>query len=368
MKAALAAALIAFAPLIATAQPAAPASDLDRGTQLRREDRPAQAIPYLEAATRSHPQDADAWLELGLAYAGSERLDEAQAALDRAAGLAPAYADVQIARARVAYFRSDPAEARRRLASVLAQHPDNAEAKALDRQIAAALAAGVAPWRVDLAYTHGHLSRGLPSAEVVNLSLVHRFSGGRFAGANFDRTRQFGQTDTYGEVVAGARRGYLAAGGAPDAHFRPRWAVRGGLYADAMRPAGWTVQPLIDVGWSRYPVGDVRSITPGLDLARGEALALRARWINVIDEHDRRRAGQAEAGDWRPAKAGPLGVTAALANAPESSDGATQRVKSLSGGVILDLGARTTVRLIANRESRPAYRRHDLTVSVTRGF
>jgi YaiO family outer membrane protein len=358
----IAAALLATIPALAMAQPT---SSLEQGEQLRREGRPAQAIPLLEAATRENPQDADAWLNLGLAYAVTDRLDEAEAALDRAHALAPDYADVQIARARAAYFRSNPDEASRRLAPVLAAHPDNAEAQDLARQIAAARASGVAPWRLDLAYTHGSLSDGLPDAYTAFVSLTHRFAGGRAVGLSLDNTRQFGDTDTYGEVTFANRRAYLAIGGAVGADFRPEWAVRGGVYADPATWGDWKAQFLVDGGWARYATGDVRTLTPGLDLSSDRVNA-RLRWINVLDEADDYRTGYSVQGDWRAAER--FSLFAGWADAPASSEGRTVRVKTFSGGVAVDANPNTTVRLGFAHAMRRTYDRDDVTLSVTRRF
>jgi len=359
----IAAALLAAIPSLALAQPLAP---LERGEQLRREGRPNEAIPLLESATRENPQDADAWLNLGLAYAATRRLDEAGAALDRAQALAPDYADVQIARARVAYFRSDVQEASRRLAPILAAHPGNAEAQELARQIALAQGARAAPWRLDLAYTHGSLSDDLPDAYTGFVSLAHRFAGGRTVGLSLENTRQFGETDTYAELTVAAQRAYLALGGAPDADFRPEFAIRGGAYADPLAWGGWKAQFLVDAGWARYAAGHVRTLTPGLDLSDEDRFNARLRWINVVDETDAYRTGYSLHGDWRAADR--LSLFTGWADAPESSEGRTVRVKTLSGGVALDVDPITTFRLGVAHAMRSAYDRDDVTLSVTRRF
>lgn len=364
MKFAVVAALLAALPAAAMAQAS---SDLERGVQLRREGHADQAVLTLQAATRAHPEDADAWLNLGLAYADTNHLTEAEAALDRAQILSPNYLDVQIARARVAYFRQDPAEAQRRLATVLAAQPDNAEAQALSRQLAAARAAGVAPWRVDLTYTHGRLGKGLPDSQETTAAVTRRFGNGLVVGGALDRVRQFGRSDTYQELTLANRRAYVAVGGTSNAHFRPQWAVRGGVYGDPLTWGGWTVQPLVDAGWSRYPLGDVRSVTPGLDVAHGQTLLVGLRWINVVDEADKYLGGYSLRGQWRPAGS-PIALEGGWSDAPESNEGATVRVKTSSVGLAWDLTPDFTLRLTGNHQARRAYDRDDVTFGVTRRF
>lgn len=359
--------MLPFLLAAAAAAPAAAATDdFTRGRELRLSGRPAEAAAYLERAAQAHPNDADIWLNLGLARAAAGAFDAADQALARAAALAPDYVDVDVARARVAFFRGDLAEARRRLAPAEQRAPDNPEVRALAAQLAAAKAQ-TAPWRVDANYANAWLSKGLPGATDATAALSRRLAGGTVLGGSVERVRQFGQTDTYLELQAARSFGYLAVGGTPNATFRPRWAVRGGLTARP-RPigAGWSVQLALDLGWARYPVGDVRAINPSLTLARGERLSLQGRWINVVDETNRYRSGYAVRGVWRVA--GPLKLDAGWSEAPESDVGVTVNVRAATAGVALDVAGATTLRLGFTHEIRPAYDRDELAVGLTRRF
>ncbi len=367
--------VVCAAPAIA--QPAPSAADpFARGVELRHAGRAAEAIPLLEAASRGpRAADADIWLNLGLAYAGVRRFDAAARALDEAQRLAPSYADVTLARARVAFWRGDLAETDRRLAPLLAAEPANPEARALADQVAAArrtpaVRAGAdataARWRLDLGATYGDRSNGLSSTRIGQAALS-RTEGGLTLGGSVEHARQFGQSDTYLEGIVAGRRGYVAVGGTPNADFRPEWAVRAGLASDARSiGGGWAASVAIDGGHARYVTGGVWSLHPSLTVARGEQLTLTARWINVIDETDEYRSGYALGAGWRPAPR--LLLSARWSDAPESSEGVTQRVKAASLGAAFDVSDDLTLRLDGVHEDRRAYDQDLVSVGVTRRF
>lgn len=355
------------APARGTAVASSPPSGdaLAQARVLRRAGRPAEAIPLLARAVAAAPDDADAWLELGLAESATGRFTEAAAALDRAAALAPNYPDVQLARARLAFYAGDLAEAGRRVAAILAARPGDAEAAGLAAQIAAARAAAPA-WRLDAGYAPGFLSGGLPDAYVADLALTRAFQDHRSLGVATQAAHQFGRTDVYVEAVGAGRAGYLALGGTPGAHFRPRLALRGGWYGPVWPAGSWRLQPLAEAGWARYVTGDVRSLAMGAEAGLRDRWLLSGRLIGVRDERGRNQAGYSLRGQWRAA--GPLSLIAGWADAPESSEGFTTRVKTVTAGAALDLGARATVRLVAAHEMRPAYDRDNLALSMTRKF
>ncbi len=370
MRHLIVAAVLAASALPALAQPAA-ADPFTTGAELRRSGRAAEAIPLLETASRTQASDADVWLNLGLAYAAVGRFDDADRALAEAQRLAPTYADVAVARARVAFYRGEYDEADRRLAPALAAQPANADALALQAQVAAARRAPPdtdpdARWRLDVGATYGDRTRGLASTEIGNLALS-RTKDGLTVGGAIEHARQFGLTDTYLEGLVATRRGYVAIGGTPDAAFRPEIAVRAGLASDA-RPAmgGWTGVVGVDGGWARYALGDVWNLQPWLTLARGEALSITGRWINVIDEADEHRMGYAVRGAWRPVAR--LQLSAGWSNAPESSEGVTVRVKATSLGLAYDVSDDLTLRLDGVREDRAAYDQDLVSFGVTRRF
>lgn len=361
---ALAVALAAL-PTLASAQ-GSPGDDLSRGIELRRAGRPAEAIPLLQAATQAHSEDADAWLNLGLAYSATGRLSESEQALQRAERLAPSYPDVQLGLARLAYFRGDYGDAERRLASVLERAPDSVEARELSARVAQARRNAGLPWRLDATATYGELSKGLKPTRIGALSASRQLGDGKAIAGALEHVEQFRRRDTYLEAAISRRGAYLALGGTPDAEFRPEWSVRGGLSTPAPRFGAWAGDLAIDAGWARYPTGDVRSFHPSLTVRRREALSLTARWINVLDENDDYRTGYALRA---VASAAPrLRFSAAWSAAPESGEGRTVRVKAVGLGAAFDFERATTLRADGVHEMRPAYDRDLVSLGLTRRF
>ncbi|HEY8618312.1 YaiO family outer membrane beta-barrel protein [Phenylobacterium sp.] len=362
MKTVLAAALFAAVPAVLCAQPA---DDGARGRELRLAGRPAEAIPLLEAAAQASPADADVWLDLGLAYAAVQRYADAERALAQARRLAPEYMDVQLAQARLAYWRGDVAEAERRLQPILAAG-EHDEARELAAQLAAARQAQPYAWRVDLSGARSNLSAGLSDWSRAAVAVTRRLSDTRSVGAYVEHAQQFGFEDTYGEATFGFRRGYVSLGGSADADFRPEWQVRGGVYGTPHAiGAGWTATLSLDASWARYWSGDVRYVQPAVTLVHGQSW-IYARWINSFDEREDYRSGYSVYGSW--AATPKLRLSAGWAAAPESNQGVTVDVRALSGGVAVDLDSATTVRLDTVHEMRDAYDRTELSVGLTRRF
>ncbi|MCR5879722.1 YaiO family outer membrane beta-barrel protein [Phenylobacterium sp. J367] len=364
MKAVLAASLLAAVPMVALAQPA---DDFARGRELRLAGRPAEAIPHLEAASRASAADADIWLNLGLAYMAAQRHPDAERALAEARRLAPDYADVQVAQARLAYYQGDLGQAQSRLAPLLAGGGPNDEASALAAQIAQARAAAPAAWRLDMSFARSDLSAsGLEDWLRGSIGVSRRLGDEATVTGYLEQSRQFGLEDTYLEATVAGRRGYVAFGGAVDADFRPEWQVRAGVYGPSRSVGnGWNATLSVDGSWAQYFSGDVRSVQPAVTVAKGDSYVL-VRWINTLDERDDYRSGYSLYGVF--AATPRLRVSGGFADAPESNQGFTADVRSVSTGVAIDLDAATTVRLDGVYEMRRAYDRTEFAVGVTRRF
>jgi len=335
----------------------------------RRAGHTTEAVAAFERLARERPADADIWLNLGLSYGAAGRFADAERALERALALAPDYEDARLAHARMAFFRGDPAAARTRLVPLLARNPSHAEAAALRAQLDAAARPALA-WRVDLAYGRSRLTRGLPDWKAASVAISRRFDRTAVA-ADVEHTRRFGRGDTYFEALGSRSFGrtgdaYVAVGGAPNADHRAKAAIRAGLSNEVVAAGPWRVRLGADAAWSRFPVGDVRGVQPHLSVSHGDKLTLSVRGVGVVDERDEFRAGyvlRAEA-----ALAGRLRVSAGWADAPESSDGVTVKVRAVSGGGALDLDERTSLRLDVTHEMRDAYDRDEIAVGLTRRF
>ena len=103
------------------------------------------AIKTLGEAAKIEPDNADVQVELGLAYAATKRFGEAKNAFSSALKIAPAYDDAQLGLARTQFWNGETEAAGATLAPLLKKSADNAEAKELSDQIAAARKEASAP-------------------------------------------------------------------------------------------------------------------------------------------------------------------------------------------------------------------------------
>ncbi|KSB89083.1 hypothetical protein AS593_04090 [Caulobacter vibrioides] len=339
--------------------------------QARQAGRTAEAIAAFDLLARQRPKDPDVWLNLGLSRMAAQRYTEADRAFETTLSLAPGYRDARIAYARSALFAGRPDLARRRLAPLLATAPDDAEAKALDQQIAATLAMpGEPTWRLDVAYARSELTQDLGHWSSTTLALSRRIDPDTTLGGSIEHTERFGVSDTYGEVLA-ARRfgprldGFIAVGGAPDADYRPELSIRAGGSAGLRTTGAWRARLGLDAVWSRYAVGEVKSLQPYLTLAAGP-VSLTGRSINTEDERGKHQSGYTVNGEWSATER--LRLRLGYADAPESADGNTVPVEAVSGGIAYDLTPRWTVQVVGAHEKRTAYDRDEVGVTVTRRF
>jgi YaiO family outer membrane protein len=339
--------------------------------EMRVAGRNAEAIAALERLARTSPADADVWLNLGLAYLADHRYSAADGALETALRLAPDYQDARVAYARSAYFSGKPALAQARLDPVLVGGGgDDEEARALNAQIQAASVRKPAAWRLDLAYARSELSNGLGYWSATSISLGRR-QGRDTVVASVDRTSRFDREDVYVEALGARafgrdRDAWIALGGAPDADYRPKVALRGGGSARVGLKGATTTRIGLDGAWARYGVGDVRGLQPYVTWTLADRATLTARAYMTLDERDDLRAGYAFRADWSVRR--DLRLSAGWADAPESSDGRTVKVRAASVGAAVDLGPALTVQLGYTRETRQAYDRDEVALALTKRF
>lgn len=115
---------LAFAIFLIGAQ--AHAQDAAQAQQLLRQGQAAQAVQVYSRLIQASPGDADLWLGRGLAHARQAQWKEASENLEKAAELAPDYADVWAALADVYRWSNQPAaaaQAHERLARLRPQTP-----------------------------------------------------------------------------------------------------------------------------------------------------------------------------------------------------------------------------------------------------
>lgn len=97
-----------------------------------------EAIDRLRRASGLEPDNADIAVELGLAYAATRKFDAARDAFGKALKIVPNYDDAELGLARARFWNGEVDAADAALKPLLQRSPDNAEAKALADQIAAA--------------------------------------------------------------------------------------------------------------------------------------------------------------------------------------------------------------------------------------
>jgi YaiO family outer membrane protein len=376
----------------------------EEGRAARRAGRLEQALEKLREAARQSPDDTDVQVELGLALTAANRFSEAESALRHALKLAPAYHDARLGLARLAYFGKRFESARDEAKKVVAARPDDKEARTLLEQIERAIRARSAPRR---AKPHAAMERDArtPHAEQQQAELplrlwrfdadgsVSKLTGGRqdwrevagrisylvrpdttVAGA-VEIARRNGVTDAYLEGRVDHRltpdvSAYLLAGGTPEAHFRPVFALAGGVAARLYRHSGVLAASVLTIEgkYSEYVVGPVRMVAPGIEqyLFDGKAW-ITAKWINTTDERGRYLQGYLVRGD--VLLRDDLRVFAGYADAPETSEGATVASRSLFGGISHDLTSDVTLRVSLAYERRPnLFDRRTVSIGATHRF
>jgi YaiO family outer membrane protein len=335
--------------------------DYQAGVAARHAGDPDEALRRLGRAAEAAPANADVQLQLGLAYLALDRLDEAEAAFERALALAPDYGDARLGLARVAQRRGDPATA---LAELDQLGPDHLEANQLRRQLAAAAAAAPWRWRVDLDGSYSDVDR-LADWQTATLAVQHRPEANTTIAVVADAARRFDRTDVYLEArvdhrFAPGANAYVLLGGTPDAHYRPiRQFGAGGVVRVHGGPYATVLQ--LDLAQADYPTGHVRTVTPGIEQYVNGNAWVTVQWINIWDRF-RHGSGWLVRGDVMPNDR--LRLFAGAANAPDLDAGFAIDTSSLFGGVSLDVG-RVSLRLsLAHDDPRGPADRDTIALGV----
>lgn len=307
--------LAALAALAALALPSAAfaqqPSAYEQGVAARLDGRPAEAAALLRAWLAEHPGDADARLQLAYAELALGRLDEAEAGFRAVLAAAPDYADARAGLGQVAARRASPVPGQRAELTVEGALSD-LEGAASDWHEAGLrlrLPVGAAT-SVEAAGTY-YRRFGLDDVELAG-SVVHR------AGE-----------DLWLRAEAGAT---------PDADFRPKWSVGGGL--DWRLRGGEAASVLtLDVRHQDFPAQHVTTLSPGVvQYVAGGRAWLTARAFGVIPEDGDLQVGWLLRGDVAPADR--YRLFAGIADGPDTDLGVVTDVTSLFGGFEVPLGDR----------------------------
>lgn len=322
-----------------------------------------KAAELLEPVVRDNPRDADAWLQLGFAYAAGGDEAAARAAFERTLELAPDYDDAKLGLAQLAYRSGDLATARLWIGRIGSERWSDPEVAELRERLAKA-AEPDGDTRFGVFSAHSTLTEGLPDWREVGAWASLR-EGRRSVGASIEAAERFERTDVYAELryaEAGRRALWSAAAGVtPDADFRPRAALR--LEVSTLEDAPWLLSGAVTL--ARYNVGQVNKA----DVRAGRTfgpLRLTALGVVVNDENGETHTGYGVGAMWRLYDR--LSLSASWSDAPETADGVTRDVRSTALSLAVEINEDIRFSLGALHEDRDAYDRDELSVSLTRTF
>jgi len=353
-------------------QAQSPPTDLyEKAVQDRLAGRLDDAVMELRQYLVVAPKDADAWLNLGLAYSAKHEYATAEDTFLRGLAIAPDYADLRIAYARIAYFQGRRNEARQRLEPVLTGSVNTEAQELLSNIDAADRAADGSRWRFDMATIYSSLSQHLPAWSELDFALGRRLDDLTVISLGVEQTRRFNADNTYfhGEVSRAFDDVNLLIGygGSPNAIYRARHFLRVAFTAPPLALTdSWKIIGEVDGSWARYPLGEVNSLQPLMTFTSGDDFSFSIRYLYTINELGRALSGFAMHGEaaiapsWR--------LNAGYANAPDSSIGTTVEVRTVSLGLSWDVTDSTTLRFTAAQEAGRPYSRTDVALSLARRF
>ena len=310
----------------------------------------AQAIRLLEQADADHPDDPEVLRLLGSAYAFDRRYPEAIARLRRASMLAPDDMDIRAALARAYLWSGDRSAAQRELAGIEDRSPGNTEAAAIREQLEkddSSVEEAGRRWGFAVAQSFSHVNfANRPSRTWADTSFAFFGNVGRTTAVSFgvEREDRRTATDTRFEArldqqFGSGLRGYVAVAATPNANFREKWGVTGGVEADVASFATL----LADVRHAEYQDASVTVFQPGMRVAvRKLGVNATIRMINLWDEEGTHRSGVSGRLD----KAFSSGATlfAGAATYPDTEAGITRQVHSLFAGGTVPLTQKASVR------------------------
>tara|TARA_B100000678_G_scaffold62838_1_gene51054 strand:+ start:3148 stop:4272 length:1125 start_codon:yes stop_codon:yes gene_type:complete len=340
---------------------------LARATEARLSGEFETAIELLQSETTQAPENADAWLQLGLSLMAVQKYGEAREALNRTLRIAPDYRDAEIALARLDWFEGKDEQALRRLSAM----PSSPEADMLKQRIEEAQREPQAHrMRLNLGIGRSELSNGLPSWSEIAVGLGYQTSPASSISFAADYAERFDLSDIYLEARAAGRlnerlAGFVAIGGAPDAIFRPELSLTTGadFYPSVSRG------PLADTVFSGearyadYPAGPVQSAKAGFLKRLGDSdLSLGATGIFLSDENGESRSGYSLRADYAFDETRTLRLD--YTDAPETSDGVTLDVKSYGVAWRQTLSPALTLQINVFHETRRVYDRTGVFIST----
>jgi YaiO family outer membrane protein len=328
----------------------------------------SNALADLEALLANQPDDVDARLQLGFALRAAGRTADAEAAFREVLRRAPDYKDARVALAGILWARGDVAGARATLGADIIATPGDPETRALVAKLAEPKPAPL--WRVDETLLYSQLSRDLPDWWENDLSLSRKVDAQSAVTATVQTLSRFDISETYleGAYDHGWSGGEwsLAVGGSIDPTFRPKVAVRGDALFNLAPQSPWTLA--IDASFARYVVGDVETVTVGLDrLFDGDRGKISARFIGTHDETGADLPGFSTGASWRFTQR--FDASASYVDSAETDTGRTMRTRSVGVAGNYSLTDRATLHAsVTNEALEHAYDRVEFALGATAKF
>jgi YaiO family outer membrane protein len=340
--------LLLAAPAHAEAQ-GQPADAYRAGVEARLNGNPERAVTLLEPVVAADPRNSDAQVQIGLAQLALGRLDEAEHAFRAALEVAPGYTDARVGLARVAQRRGDRAAALREL-----DQADSANADVASLRVQLARTEESPPWQLDIDGSYSALTGPQPDWQEASIQLRRRLDEMTTIGGRLEYARRFGKTDIYGEallehVFSPRARAYVTFGATADPDFRPKWQIGAGGSL-RVRDGAYATVITLDGRQAQYAIGNVQSLTPGIEQYLTGRAWLTARWINLFDERGTRRTGYLVRGDLQLAP--PARLFLGYSDAPDTDEGIVVDVRSIFGGLSYDVTPRTTLRVTLAHDDR----------------
>lgn len=350
-----------IAAYVCTQPPQQVGTEIERARDARLHGDYDGARQTLESLLQREPDNADAWLELGLTAMAAGENERARTAFERTLQLAPDYDDAKLGLARLGYREGDRNAVHLWLSRISSERQGDSEVVAMRALVAQARSV---TWRVDAMVGYSSLTNGLsPWREA--LFAVSRRRHEHSESATIEYDERFGLSDFYGEIEFGRamRLGTwaLALGAAANADFRPEALVR--LAYAGPEHGDWRLDATLS--YARYGAGDVGNLKVGVARRLGD-WRISAAGILVDDEAGRTRSGYSAAAGWEDDRGVDLNLV--WTDAPESSEGVTIDTQSAAASLAFNISQRVRLRVGGLYEHRDAFDRSEISLAVTRVF
>ncbi len=369
---------------------------IEKAEQAKKTNKYSESLEYLKEAKSLNAEGAEAWHLEGVIYTYKKQYKNAIKHLNKALELDKDNYEIKMSLARTYSWQGNYQESIKILKEILSKDNNNPEAQLLlarvyfytgdlsqsenkyssiakefrdNNAVYDEAKKGLSDvrnandeawnWKLDLGYGNSNFSRiEQPNWQDINVQLNYRTNNGNsLLHGRYNSVERFENYDTYYEFGLDHKCtkdifGYFSLGGSPEADFLPRWKARLGgsiKVPKKVKEFGDTFLTL-DTQYDNYEEGNIKTINPGLQYYVTSNVWLTGKYINVVDDDNKRLTGWFARGDWQVTDN--FRVNAGLANAPETVDGITVDTSSVFFGLAFDVNKKTTLYLGYGRDDR----------------